>query len=129
MARTPGGCTDGNADPALDNACMGESLSERAHAIVEGHCGGGVIGLPEVKESFERALSLGESAATDLAIEVLSEFCGSERFRVHRGRALDDPPPVDRREERALIEERVAYGYGDGDEVRTWFSLDCLSAR
>lgn len=108
---------------------MAEDLTRRAHAIVEDRCGEGPIALPEVRESVERQLLLGESQAIELAIEVLRDLCGSERFRVQRGRYLDDLPDVDRREERRLVEERDAYVYGDGGEVRTWFSLDCLPAR
>ncbi|MCW3056446.1 MAG: hypothetical protein JWO21_415 [Solirubrobacterales bacterium] len=117
-------------DWTLDNPCMAESVIEKAHAIVEDYCGEGPIALPEVKESFERDLSLEEVAAVDLAVEVLSALCGDERFRVQRGRALEiDLLAVGRADQRRLIEERRSYSYGEGGEVRTWFSLDCLPAR
>ena len=64
---------------------MAESLRERAQAIVEDYCGEGTIALPEAKESFQRQLGLEEEAAVDLLVQVLSELCGDQRFRVHRG--------------------------------------------
>lgn len=109
---------------------MADNLTDRARAIIEDFCGEGTIALPQVRESIERSLPADSAAAVDLAIDVLSAFVGNERFRVHRGPALGGQPVVaTAADERLLIEDRGAYCYGDGGEVRTWFSLDCLRAR
>jgi hypothetical protein len=42
---------------------------------------------------------------------------------VHRGRALDDElAQVSDAEAERLISDAAAYRYGNGDEVRVWFS-------
>jgi hypothetical protein len=98
----------------------------RARTVVEDHCGEGPIAFPELEESLRRGLSVPNAAAVELARAVLKEFLSAGRIRIHRGRALDpELPEATVEEARHLIEDRAAYHYGDGDEARAWFSLDC----
>jgi hypothetical protein len=98
---------------------------ERARAIVDDYAGEGAIALPELRESLERAERLDSVDATELAVRVLSEYFAAHRIQVHRGRALDhDLPAIAESHARELLKERAAYVYGDGDELRTWFSLE-----
>jgi hypothetical protein len=99
---------------------------QTARTVVEDYCGEGPIAFPELEETFRRNLSLSSPAAVELARVVLREFLSVGRVRIHIGRALDpDLPEAPTQEARNLIEDPDAYQYGDGDETRAWFSLDC----
>jgi len=100
---------------------------ERARAIVDDYAGEGPIALPELRELLERAEDLASDDATELAASVLGAYLAAGRIQVHRGRALDaDLPVIADSEARERLEERSAYAYGDGDEIRTWFSIEPL---
>jgi hypothetical protein len=100
-------------------------IERRAGAIVDDYAGEGPIALPELRESLERALGLESGDATDLSVSVLCEYFAAHRIQVHRGRYLDsDLPVIAESEARELLEQRVAYVYGDGHEIRTWFSVE-----
>lgn len=92
---------------------------------MEDYAGEGPIALPELRESLERAGWLDSAEATELAVSVLGEYLAADRIHVYRGRALDgDLPMMTEAEARHRLEQRADYVYGDGDEVRTWFSLE-----
>jgi hypothetical protein len=98
---------------------------ERARAIIDDYAGEGPIALPELRESLERTEGLDSVDATELAVSVLCEYLAADRIHVHRGRALDsDFPVIAESEARERLEERSAYVYGDGDDIRTWFSIE-----
>jgi hypothetical protein len=94
-----------------------------ARRIVDDHIGEGPIALPELKESLERRVGLAPEQAVDTALAVLREYLRAGRIQVYRGRYLDDPAVVADAEAHRLLEQRSAYVYGDGDEIRTWFSV------
>jgi hypothetical protein len=99
---------------------------QTARTGVEDYCGEGPIAFPELEESLRRGLSVSKAAAVELARTTLREFLSAGRIRIHSGRALDpEVPEATAQEARDLIEDRAAYQYGDGDETRAWFSLDC----
>lgn len=97
-----------------------------ARVIVDDYSGEGPIAFPELLESLRQRV-FPDDLDADLAIarEVLLEYLTAGRVRVHLGPALgSDLPVVDDRTARQLVEDRAKYVYGDGDEVRAWFSLD-----
>lgn len=99
---------------------------EIAGMIVEDYAGEGPIAFPELLESLsQRVFRLDRDADLELARQVLREYLGQGRINVHIGRALDDDlPVVDRKTALSLVEDLARYEYGDGDEIRSWFSLE-----
>jgi hypothetical protein len=95
----------------------------RARRIVGHRIGEGPIALPELKESLEPHAGLSSERAVDIAQAVLREYLCAGRIQVYRGRALEDPVVVPDAEAPPLLQQRSAYVYGDGDEIRTWASM------
>ena len=109
----------------IGNPCIVEPEIEHARAIVDDYAGEGPIALPELRVLLERAEGLDSVKATELAVSVLCEYLATHRIQVHRGRPLDaDLPVIAESEARERLEQHSAYVYGNGDEARTWFSIE-----
>jgi len=95
-----------------------------SRAVVEDHAGEGPIAFPELHDSLRRLPGVAETEAVELARAVLREYWTSGRIAIHLGRALDsDLSQVSSAHAVSLIENGARYRYGDGGEVRAWFSL------
>jgi hypothetical protein len=99
---------------------------EIARVIVEDHAGEGPIAFPELLESLSRRVfSSGHDADRGLARTVLREYLALGRIEIHTGKALDTNLPVaDHNTAASLVDDPSRYEYGDGDEVRAWFSIE-----
>lgn len=65
-----------------------------------------------------------DDVAVSAAESALNDYLLAGRIEVHRGRALDeDLPVVSVDEARRIVADQDAYRYGEGDELRAWFSV------
>ena len=93
-------------------------------AIVLDYRGEGPIAFPELQESIAKASVAEDEPAIDLAQRALLELRDRGELVIHEGRALDLELPVATAvRAKQLLLDREAYRYGDGDEVRAWFSV------
>ena len=97
-----------------------------ARMIVDEYAVERPIAFPELLESLSRRVfPLSRDTDLELARRVLREYLGQGRITIHMGRALDDDlPPVDGKTAASLVEDLARYEYGDGDEIRSWLSLE-----
>lgn len=96
---------------------------ERARRCVDDFLGEGPIAFPELLEALVRD-GVPDREAVSAAKLTLGDYFAAERIAIHRGRALDeDLLDVTGDEARRMIADQSAYQYGDGDEVRAWFSV------
>ena len=94
-----------------------------ARTAVEDVAGEGPIAFAELHDSLTRLPHISDADAVQLAQAVLREYWHAGRLTIHRGRAVDDElPQVSGAEAARMIEDASAYRYGDGDELRAWFS-------
>lgn len=98
-------------------------VSANVLAIVLDYLGEGPIAFPELQESIAQAGVAEDDAAIDLAQRALLELRDRGELVIHEGRVDSELPVVTAVRAKQLLLDRDAYRYGDGDEVRAWFSV------
>jgi hypothetical protein len=93
-------------------------------AIVLDYLGEGPIAFPELQENIAQAGIAEGDAAIDLAQRALLALRDRGELVIHEGRAYDSElPMVTTVRAKQLLLDHETYRYGDGDEVRAWFSV------
>lgn len=101
-------------------------LLDEARGHIDDYCGEGVIAFPELTESVSRSGDVSEGAAAIAAQTALTSHFASGKIQVFLGRVSSfDTAEVTGAEAEAVLSDISHFAYGDGDEVRAWFSLEC----